>query len=78
MGCLNGFEAIEQFSHVADYAEIEGNNFSLNIPQYVDLGSDEDTMDIATEYAKLVDLRAERNDAEAVLDMHLRELGYGA
>ena len=76
--CLNGFEAIEQFSYVADYAEIEGNNFSLNIPQYVDLGSDEDTADIATEYAKLLELRAERNDAEAVLDMHLRELGYGA
>lgn len=76
--CLNDFEAIEQFSYVADYAEIEGNNFSLNIPQYVDLGSDEDTADIATEYAKLLELRAERNDAEAVLDMHLRELGYGA
>lgn len=76
--CLNGFEVIEQFSYVADYAEIEGNNFSLNIPQYVDLGSDEDTADIATEYAKLLELRAERNDAEAVLDMHLRELGYGA
>jgi type I restriction enzyme M protein len=76
--CLNGFEAIEQFSYVADYAEIEGNNFSLNIPQYVDLGSDEDTADIATEYAKLLELRAERNDAEAVLDMHLRGLGYGA
>jgi type I restriction enzyme M protein len=44
----------------------------------VDLGSDEDTADIATEYAKLLDLRAERNDAEAVVDMHLRELGYGA
>ncbi|MGQ2969068.1 MAG: type I restriction-modification system subunit M [Allorhizobium sp.] len=76
--CLNGFDAIEQFSYVADYAEIEGNNFNLNIPQYVDLGSDEDTADIATEYAKLLELRAERNDAEAVLDMHLRELGYGA
>ena len=76
--CLVGFEAIEHFSYVADYAEIEGNNFSLNIPQYVDLGSKEDTTDIATEYAKLLDLRAERNDAEAALDMHLRELGYGA
>ncbi|NMN71183.1 type I restriction-modification system subunit M [Rhizobium sp. 57MFTsu3.2] len=76
--CLNGFKVIEQFSYVADYAEIEGNNFSLNIPQYVDLGSDKDTADIATEYAKLLELRAERNDAEAVLDMHLRELGYGA
>lgn len=75
--CLNGFEAIEQFSYVAEYAEIEGNNFSLNIPLYVDLGSEEDTADIATEYAKLLELRAERNDAEAALDMHLRELGYG-
>ncbi|RVI43998.1 type I restriction-modification system subunit M [Sinorhizobium meliloti] len=78
VGCLNSFEVIDQFSYVADHREIEGNNFSLNIPQYVDLGSDEDTADIATEYAKLLYLRAERNDAEAVLDMHLRELGYGA
>lgn len=76
--CLEGFDAVEQFSYVADYAEIEGNNFSLNIPQYVDLGHDEDMADIATEYAKLLELRAERNVAEAVLDMHLRELGYGA
>lgn len=76
--CLAGFEAVEQFSYVADYAEIEANNFSLNIPLYVDLGSEENTTDIATEYAKLLDLRAERNDAEAALDMHLKELGYGA
>ncbi|WP_062231821.1 type I restriction-modification system subunit M [Aureimonas sp. N4] len=76
--CLAGFGVIERFSYVADYAEIEGNNFSLNIPQYVDLGSEEGTPDIATEYAKLLDLRAERNEAEAALDMHMKELGYGA
>ncbi|MFG1350958.1 N-6 DNA methylase [Xanthobacter autotrophicus] len=76
--CLGNYAPIDQFSYVADYAEIEGNNFSLNIPQYVDLGSTEETVDIATEYAKLLDLRAERNDAEAVMDGHLRELGYGS
>lgn len=76
--CLENYSPIEKFAHVADFAEIESNNFSLNIPQYVDLASIEDAADIATEYAKLLDLRAARNDAEAALDVHMRELGYGS
>ncbi|MDX1091023.1 type I restriction-modification system subunit M [Sinorhizobium medicae] len=78
VSCLEGFEVVDQFSYVADFAEIESNNFSLNIPQYVDLGGEEEAADIATAYGKLLDLRAMRNDVEAVLDMHLRELGYGS
>ena len=31
-----GFEEVERFAHVADLAEIAGNDYNLNISRYVD------------------------------------------
>ena len=34
------------FTHIADFAEIEENDFNLNIPRYVDTFEEEEPIDI--------------------------------
>lgn len=37
---------VDKYAHVADFAEIEGNDFNLNIPRYVDTFEEEEEIDI--------------------------------
>ena len=39
-------ESIDKYSHSADFAEIEENDFNLNIPRYVDTFEEEEEIDI--------------------------------
>jgi len=41
------FEDVERFAHVADLAEIEGNDFNLNISRYVDTTEPVETLSAA-------------------------------
>ena len=50
---------IEKYAHVATPAEIEGNDFNLNIPRYVDTFEEEPDIDIAQVYADLAATDAE-------------------
>lgn len=74
----HAFEAEGQFSYVADMAEIIANDFNLNITRYVDLGSDDEHVDLAAEVRKLEEMKADRDEAEATLFRLLGELGYGS
>lgn len=74
----HAFQNQEKFTYVADLEEIRGNDFNLNIPRYVDLGADEDEVDLTAEIKKLSELQVERNEAEATLSRLLAELGYGS
>lgn len=74
----HAFQNQEKFAHVANLEEIKSNDFNLNITRYVDLGADEDEVDLAAEIKKLNELQAERNEAEATLSRLLAELGYGS
>lgn len=74
----HAFQNQEKFAHVADLEEIKSNDFNLNITRYVDLGADEDEVDLAAEIRKLNELQAERNEAETTLSRLLAELGYGS
>lgn len=66
---------IEKYAHRATFEEIEGNDFNLNIPRYVDTFEAEEEVDlkevqkeIETLENKLVEVKAEIND-------YLKELG---
>ena len=56
--------------------EIEANGFTLNISRDVQTGADAEVVHVAAEVAKLQDLIAKRNDAEAVMFEHPKRLGY--
>ena len=71
------FEDVERFAHVADLAEIEGNDFNLNISRYVDTTEPVETLSVAEALAQLRQAERHRDEATARMDALLAELGYG-
>ena len=74
--CLHAFADVEKLARVVAVEEFEANGFNLNITRYVQTGADAEIADVATEVAKLQDLMAKRDKAEAVMFEQLKRLGY--
>ena len=72
----HAFSDIERFAHVADLAEIEANDFNLNISRYVDTTEVEEVLGVEEALAQLRAAEQEREEAVATMDGLLRELGY--
>ena len=63
------------FVHVATREEIQKNEYNLNIPRYVDTFEEEEVVDIAAIQANIARLKQEIAEAEAKMDVYLKELG---
>ena len=59
-------------------AEVECNDWNLNISRYVDTSEEEERIDVAEAVRKLRALEGERAAAEAAMNRYLAELGYDA
>lgn len=66
---------IEKFAHVASLGEVEGNDFNLNIPRYVDTFEEEELIDIEQVQGNIARIKAELITVEAQMDKYLKELG---
>lgn len=78
---VNAYEAWTgeyRFARVVPMAEIAGNDYNLNISRYVQIAEEQDAIDVAAELEKLIALIDQRNDAEAKMLSHLKELGYAS
>jgi type I restriction enzyme M protein len=67
-----------RFCRVVELADLERNNFNLNITRYVQTAEDEAAVDVGAEVKQLRKLVAQRNAAEAAMNAFLEELGYGS
>ncbi|BAY41801.1 type I site-specific deoxyribonuclease (plasmid) [Nostoc sp. NIES-2111] len=72
------FENEERFARVVDLAEIEKNDFNLNIARYVQTAEEEEQIDVAAEVQVLKELLEKRDHVEAKMLGFLEELGYGS
>ena len=77
VAAYRAFEDVPRFAHVADSAEIEGNDYNLNISRYVDTSVTEERIDIGAALRKLRETERERDAAVKKMDGLLAELGYG-
>lgn len=73
---FHDYADVDRFARVVPLAEIAANDHNLNISRYVHVTEDEDDLDVAEEVAKLLELRDQRDAAEAKMMGFLRELGY--
>ena len=69
---------VEKYARVAPLAEIEQNDWNLNISRYVDTSEEEERIDVAEAVRKLRELERERAAAEATMNRYLAELGFDA
>ena len=70
------FEDVERFAHVGDLAEIEANDFNLNISRYVDTSEPIEVLSVEEALAQLREAERRRDEAVAQMDKLLAELGY--
>ena len=70
------FEDADRFARVADLAEIEGNDFNLNISRYVDTTEPVAVMSVENALAQLRDAERRRDEAVSRMDELLAEMGY--
>ncbi len=73
---VRAFEDAPKYARVVDVAEIEKNDFNLNISRYVDTAEEEERIDVAVAVRELRAAERARDEAKAVMDGFLGELGY--
>jgi type I restriction enzyme M protein len=69
------FKTVERYCTVANMAEIEENDYNLNISRYVDTTEPEEPVDIPKVLESLKKLESERKDIQSKLDDYLKDLG---
>ena len=75
---FHAFADAEKYALVVPLAEIEQNDWNLNISRYVDTSDEEERIDVGEAVRKLRELEGERAEAEAAMNRYLVELGYDA
>ena len=72
---FDSFEEVDKYAHPATLAQIEENEFNLNIPRYVDTFEPEPEVDIPAVRKEIARLEEELADVDRELDGYLEELG---
>jgi type I restriction enzyme M protein len=73
---VHTFKDMPKYARVVDLAEIEKNEFNLNINRYIETADAAEKVDVAGAIAKLRELEGKRAEAESRMNAFLAELGY--
>ena len=73
---FHAWAEVEKYAPVVPVAEIERNDWNLNITATW-TAEEEERIDVAAAVRKLRELERERAAAEATMNRYLAELGYG-
>jgi type I restriction enzyme M protein len=74
---VHAFKDVTKYARVVGLDDIEKNDFNLNISRYVETADASVKVDVATAIARLRELEGKRAEAEAKMNVYLKELGYG-
>ncbi len=69
------WEDIEKYAHRATFEEIEGNQFNLNIPRYVDTFEPEEEVDLKVVAQEIEALESNLTKVKSEIQNYLQELG---
>lgn len=69
-------QAVEKYAFVATLADIQQNDYNLNIPRYVDTFEEEELIDLHQVRAEKMQLKQQLAELESKMEGYLRELGY--
>lgn len=75
MDAFNDFQSIEKYAHRATFEEIEGNDFNLNIPRYVDTFEAEEAVDLKLVQTEIETLETNLTKVKMEIKNYLNELG---
>lgn len=66
---------VDKYAYVADFAEVEENDFNLNIPRYVDTFEEEEEIDVRAVQKEIDGLEKELASVQKEMAGYLKELG---
>jgi type I restriction enzyme M protein len=69
------YRDVDHYARIVDLAEIEKNDFNLNITRYIEAAETEEKVDVAAAVARLRELEKARTDAEVRMNDFLKEFG---
>lgn len=69
------FADVPKYAHRATLQEIEGNDFNLNIPRYVDTFEAEEAIDLKAVQKEIAQLEGELSEVKTQISTYLKELG---
>ncbi|MBM6583990.1 type I restriction-modification system subunit M [Microvirga sp. BT689] len=75
---FNDYADVDRLARVVSISEIAANNYNLNISRYVHVAEEAEDLSMTEEVEKLLELREQREAAEAKMMSFLKELGYVA
>ena len=75
-GTFDTFADVGKYARIVQLAEIERNDFSLNISRYVNTSDEEERIEVTEAVRKLRDLERDRATADATMTRYLVELGF--
>lgn len=75
ISAFNAFKSIDKYAHRATFKEIEGNDFNLNIPRYVDTFEAEEVVDLKQVQAEIETLETNLTKVKTEIKNYLHELG---
>ncbi len=71
-------ESVDKYAYLATLAEIQENDYNLNIPRYVDTFEEEEEIDLMAVRKERLTLQKELDELEVEMAGYLEELGYGS
>jgi type I restriction enzyme M protein len=74
---VRAYGDVDKYARVVPIEEIAKNEFNLNISRYVETAEAQEKVDVADAVRKLREAERARDEAKAVMDGYLKELGYG-
>ncbi|MDQ5920109.1 MAG: type restriction enzyme protein [Pseudomonadota bacterium] len=69
------WQELEKYSHIATLAEIQENEYNLNIPRYVDTFEEEEQIDLEATKTNIAKLELDISEIKAKMSYYLKELG---
>lgn len=69
-------ENVNKYAYLASPDEIQGNDFNLNIPRYVDTFEEGNVIDLDAVRQERNKLKAKLDELEKEMEGYLKELGY--
>ena len=72
----NGYEELEKYARIIEFAEIEKNGFNLNIRQYIDSSDQKEIIDVKVVRSEIKELKKKLAKSDESVEKFLDELNY--
>jgi type I restriction enzyme M protein len=76
VSAVDGFRDIEKYARVVQTAELEENEFNLNVRRYVENGDEEEDINVSSVWKELAEIEKERDVADKKVAQFIKELKF--